>query len=96
LYSVKRIVNGTIYCEKEESVKKTKLAGKITSIEEKTNKAGVPYYAIFILNAGEEESLRWNYFSPKGKVFKKNDLIIAEGVFYSENKRLIRSMRKAK
>lgn len=96
MYSVKKVVDGTIYCEKAEPVAKTRLAGKITSIERKFNKAGAPYYAVFILNAGEHESLRWNFFSPKGKLFKKNDLIIGEGIFYSENKRLLKSMRKAK
>ncbi len=96
MYSVKRIVNGIIYCEKEKIISKAKLMGKITSIEEKIDKRGNKYYSVFILNAGEKVTIRWNFFNEKGKLFKENDLIHADGVFYSENKRLLRSMKLVK
>ncbi len=70
--------------------------GKIITIERKIDKNENPYFAVFILNAGERTPIRWNFFNEKGNLFKNNDLIIAEGVFYSENKRLLRNMRIAK
>ncbi len=93
---MKKIVNGTIYCEREKRISKAKLMGRITLIEKKKDKNENTYFSVFILNSGENSSIRWNFFNEKGKLFKKNDLIIAEGVFYSETKRLLRNMKKVK
>ncbi len=91
-----KVVNGTIFCDREKRISKTRLMGKITSIETKQDKNKNQYFAVFILNSGEKSPIRWNFFNEKGKLFKENDLIIADGVFYSENKRLLRSMKLVK
>ena len=91
-----KVVNRTIFCEREKRISKAKLMGKIITIEKKQDKNSNQYFAVFILNSGEREPIRWNFFNEKGKLFKDNDLIIADGVFYSENKRLLRSMKLVK
>ena len=91
-----KVVNGTLFCERDKRISKARLMGKITLIEQKEDKNKNKYYAIFILNSGEKVSIRWNFFNEKGKLFKENDLIIADGVFYSENKRLLRTMKLVK
>ena len=96
MYSVKKVVNGVLYCEKENRISKAKLIGKIITIEQKSDKNNNVYFAIFILNSGERTPIRWNFFNEKGKLFKVNDLIIADGVFISENKRLLRTIKKVK
>ncbi len=93
---MKKVVNGVIYCEREKRISKARLMGKIITIETKKDKNSNTYFSVFILNSGEREPIRWNFFSEKGKLFKQNDLIIADGVFYSENKRLLRSMKLVK
>ena len=50
--------------------------GKIITIETKQDKNSKPYFAVFILNSGEREPIRWNFFSKKGKLFKQNDYIL--------------------
>ena len=52
MYSVKKVVNGVLYCDKDVRISKAKLLGKIASIEEKKDKNGNNYYAVFILNSG--------------------------------------------
>ncbi|KKK56390.1 hypothetical protein LCGC14_3064990, partial [marine sediment metagenome] len=74
---MKKVVDGVLYVDKEIRKTKAKLMGRIDSIEKKVDKRGNNYYAVFILNAGEKEAIRWNFFNEKGKVFKKNDLILA-------------------
>ena len=93
MYQVKKVVNGVLYLGKEQRISKAKLMGKIITIEQKSDKNDNTYFSVFILNSGENSSIRWNFFNEKGKLFKVNDLIIADGVFYSENKRLLRSMK---
>ena len=91
-----KVVDGVLFCEKEKRISKAKLMGKIITIETKVDKNGNNYFSIFILNSGETTPVRWNLFDKKGKLFKENDLIIAEGVFFSENKRLIRTIKLVK
>ena len=91
-----KVVNGTLFCERDKRISKAKLMGKIITIETKQDKNSNPYFSVFILNSGEKSPIRWNFFNEKGKLFKENDLIIAEGVFYSENKRLLRTMKLVK
>ncbi len=93
---MKKVVNGVIFCEREKRISKAKLMGKIITIETKQDKNSNDYFAVFILNSGEKAPIRWNFFSEKGKLFKENDLIIADGVFFSENKRLLRNMKLVK
>ena len=68
MYRVTSVKNGTIYCERDKKISKAKLMGKITAIELKVDKNGKDYYSVFILNAGEKDSIRWNFFSEKGKL----------------------------
>lgn len=96
LYKVTSSVEGTLYCEKANPVIKIAIAGKIESIEEKIDKRGNPYFSIFILNAGEKEAFRWNFFDKSGKDFELNDFVKGDGVFYTENKRLLRNLKKVK
>ncbi len=60
-----KVVKGTLFCEKEKRISKARLMGKIITIEAKQDKNKNQYFAVFILNSGEKEPVRWNFFNEK-------------------------------
>jgi hypothetical protein len=85
---------GTTYFQKEEWIQQVKIKGEVTAIEMRSDKNGKPFYSVHVLSDGEEYPVKWNLFKiEKADGVKIGDIIVAHGLYYGPNKRLLKHIK---